>query len=120
MEDTFTKIEELTDHIKEYVNNNIDSAKIKTAKKSSALIAGIIARVVVLLIFMFAIVFASVALGFALGKFTGALYWGFLIVAGIYLLLAFMIWSMQEKILRLPIMNFMLQLLFKTNNNEKN
>ena len=69
---------------------------------------------------MFAFLFASVALAFALAKITGTLYWGFLIVAGIYLFIAFIVWSLQEKILRLPLMNFMLEQLFKTDDNEKN
>ncbi len=120
MENTFLKLEELAGHLKEYVNNNIDTAKLKTAEKSSALFAGIMARIIVMLVFVFAFLFASVALACVLAKITGALYWGFLIVAGIYLFLAFMVWSLQEKILRLPLMNFMLEQLFKTNDHEKN
>jgi hypothetical protein len=120
MEKTFIKIEELAGHITEYVNNNIDTAKLKTAEKSSSLFSGITARIIVMLVFVFAILFASVALACLLAKITGALYWGFLIVSGLYLFFAIIIWSTQEKMLRLPIMNFILEQLFKTNNNEKN
>jgi uncharacterized RDD family membrane protein YckC len=120
MEKTFIKIEELAGHIREYVNNNVETAKLKTAEKSSAIFAGIMARIIIILIFVFAILFASVALACLLAKITGALYWGFLIVAGLYLFFALIIWSTQEKILRLSIMNFILEQLFKTNNNEKN
>jgi hypothetical protein len=119
MEETFTKVEELADHVKEYLNNRIASVKLSTAEKSSGLLANIIARAIVALVFVFFIAFASVAVAYVFAKFTGELYWGFLMVAGIYLLLGLLVWVFREKILRMPIMNGMLQQLFKNDDDEK-
>ena len=113
MEDSFAKAEDLAVHIKEYMNNRIESVKLSAAEKSSKMLANLIAMAAVLLVFLFVIVFASIALAYALAKLTGELYWGFLIVAGIYLLLGSLIWLLKEKILRFPIMNAMLHQLFK-------
>ena len=113
MEDSFAKVEDLAVHIKEYLNNRIESVKLSAAEKSSKMLANLIAISAVLLVFLFVIVFASIALAYVLAKLTGELYWGFLIVAGIYLLLGSLIWLLKEKILRFPIMNAMLHQLFK-------
>ena len=113
MEDSFAKVEDLAVHIKEYMNNRIESVKLSAAEKSSKMLANLIAMAAVLLVFLFVIVFASIALAYALAKLTGELYWGFLIVSGIYLLLGSLIWLLKEKILRFPIMNAMLHQLFK-------
>ena len=112
MEDTFAKAEELAEHVKEYINNRMDSVKLSAAEKSSKLAATVIASVVVAMFFISFLFFASTALAFVFSKLTGSLSWGFLIVAGIYLLLGALVWLLKDRILQLPIMNAMLQQLF--------
>jgi len=113
MEKTFAKVEEMAEHVKEYVNNHINSAKISVAEKTSGILANIIAVTIVLTVFLFFIIFSSVALAFTFAKLTGEYYWGFLIVACIYLLIGVLVWALKEKLLRMPIMNSILQQLFK-------
>jgi Putative Actinobacterial Holin-X, holin superfamily III len=121
MEDTFTKAEELAGHVKEYVNNRISAAKLNVAEKSSLVLANLIAGAIVLAIFIIFILFAGIALAYAFSKWTGEYYWGFLIVAGIYLLLGLLVWVGKARILQLPIMNSLLQQLFtEADNDEKN
>lgn len=119
MEKTFARVEELADHVKEYVNNRIASVKLSVAEKTSAVLSTIIAMVVVLTVFVFFIVFAGIALAFVFAKLTGEYYWGFLIVAGIYLLVGLLVWTLKEKLIRLPIMNAILQQLFKEEENDE-
>ncbi len=113
MEETFAKVEELAEHVKEYVNNRISSVKLSSAEKSSKLTANILAVVIAALVFVFFLLFASIALAYVFSKLTGEFYWGFLIVAGIYFLFGLIVWLLREKILRIPIMNAMLEQLFK-------
>lgn len=119
MEKTFAKVEELADHVKEYVNNRIASVKLSIAEKTSAVLSNIIAMIIVLTVFVFFIVFAGIALAFVFAKLTGEYYWGFLIVAGIYLLIGILVWTLKERLIRLPIMNGILQQLFKEENDEQ-
>ena len=112
MEKTFAKVEEMADHVKEYVNNHISAVKLSVAEKTSALLANIIAVTIALLVFVMFVIFSSVAVAFAFAKLTGEYYWGFLIVAGIHLLIGILVWALKERILRMPIMNAILQQLF--------
>ncbi len=112
METLFTRIEELTGHFKEYVDNRIAVVKLRFAEKASAVVAGLLASLAVVFIFVCFIVFASVALAFVLSALIGKMYAGFLIVAGLYLLAAIIIWWGKEKLLRLPIMNAIIQKIF--------
>lgn len=112
MEKTFSKVEELVGHVKDYVDNQIDTVKLSAAEKISKLLAGFISLAVSLLVLGLFILFASFALALAFGKLTGEWYWGFLIVAGFYLLLGIFIWMAREKLLRLPILNVLLKQLF--------
>lgn len=113
MQETFSKLEELLAHLKEYLDNRIAYTKLSVAEKSSKIFANLVSIFVSVLILFFFVVFASIALAFALAKLTGEYYWGFLIVAGIYLLMGTIVWIAKEKLLRLPMMNALLKQFFK-------
>ncbi len=118
MEKTFAKIEELTDSVKEYVNTRVESVKLSVAEKSSALVANLVAGMLVAAVFLFFLIFAGIALALVLGEWTGKMWAGFLIVAGIYLLFGFIVWIAREKIIRLPVMNAMIKQLFSNDDEE--
>lgn len=113
MQETFSKLEELFAHLKEYLDNRVAYTKLSVAEKSSKIFANLVAIFVSVLILFFFVVFASIALAFALARLTGEYYWGFLIVAGIYLLMGTIVWMAKEKLLRLPMMNALLKQFFK-------
>ena len=118
MEKAFAKMEELTDSVKEYVNTRIASVKLSVAEKSSALVANLVAGMLVAAVFLFFLIFAGIALALVLSEWTGKLWAGFLIVAGIYLLIGIIVWIAREKIIRLPVMNALIKQFFSTDDEE--
>ena len=120
MEDTFSHAENLAAHLKEWTENRIASLKLSAAEKSSGLMANIVARLLVLILFLFFLVFAGIALALVFTKITGEYYWGFLVVSGIYLLLAVLCWIYRERLLQIPLMNAMVHQLFKEAADEEN
>lgn len=113
MEETIAKAEQLAGHIKEYVNVKIESVKLDAAEKSSKIIANAIAMLIILFILFLAIGFASIAAAYAISDKIGKTYTGFLIVSGIYLAIGIIIYMMREKLIRIPVMNSIIQELFK-------
>jgi hypothetical protein len=118
MEKAFAKVEEMAETVKEYVNTRIESVKLNAAEKSSAVIANVAAGLVVAAVFFFFIVFAGIALAFGLGEWIGKTWAGFLIVAGLYLLLGILVWAARGKIIRLPVMNALIKQLFRDDDEE--
>ena len=118
MEKAFAKVEELADTIKEYVNTRIDAVKLNAAEKSSAVISNIIAGLVVVSFFMLFFLFASIALAFGLGDWIGKTWAGFLIVAGLYLVIGIIVWTARVKIIQLPVMNELKKQLFGEDHEE--
>lgn len=112
MEKLFSKVEELVDNVKEYVNNRIDQVKLSTAEKTSAVLANILAGIIVAVVFLFFFIFGSMALAFGLGAWIGKIWAGFAIVAGFHLLIGIIVWSARGRLIRLPIMNALLRQLF--------
>lgn len=119
MENVFARVEELGAHIMEYVNVRMEAVKLSTAEKTSKAIAGALAFAVALQFLLLFLIFASFALAYAFAEWTGKLYWGFLIVAGIYLVAGIIIWMAREKLLRLPLMNAILRQMHTGNKEEE-
>jgi uncharacterized membrane protein YqjE len=115
MNDTFEKIEGLTEHVRDYITTRVEVAKLEIAEKTSLVIGNLIAGAVVALLFLFVIVFGSLAGAWALSDWIGKRYSGFLIVAGFYLLLAIIVWFARAQIIRFPVMNAIIKLLHKKN-----
>jgi Fe2+ transport system protein B len=118
MEKTFARVEELADTIKEYVNTRIESVKLSAAEKTSAVMANVLAGIIVAVVFLFFIIFASIALSVGLGEWIGNTWAGFLIVAGLYLLMGIVVWVARGKLIRLPLMNALIRQL--SGNDEDN
>ena len=112
MDTAFAKVEDLASSVKEYVDTRIDAVKLNAAEKSSGVIANVIAGIVVAVVFLFFIGLASTSLAYGLGEWIGKTWVGFLIVAGLYLLIGIIVWAGRGKLIRLPVMNAMIQQLF--------
>jgi hypothetical protein len=56
---------------------------------------------------------ASIALSIVLGEWIGKIWAGFLVVACFNLLIGIIIWFAREKLIRVPVMNALIQQLFK-------
>jgi len=113
MNDTFEKIEGITEHVRDYIATRIEVVKLEIAEKTSLVMGNLIAGAVVALLFLFVIVFGSLAGAWALSDWIGKRYSGFLIVAGFYLLLAVIIWFARARLIRFPVMNAIIKLLHK-------
>jgi Predicted membrane protein len=113
MNETFEKIEGLTQHVKEYVQTRIDLAKLEIAEKISQVVGNLIAVMVVMVLFLFVLVFGSLAGAWALSEWLDNNWAGFLIVAGIYCLLAVIVWFARGRLIRFPVMNAIIRQLGK-------
>ena len=113
MEKLFTKAEDLASNIKDYVNARIDALKLNAAEKTSGIIANFVARIMVIIFLFFFVGLGSIALSLVLGLWIGNAWIGFLIVGLFYLLLALIVWATRDKLIRLPVMNAIIQQMFK-------
>jgi fatty acid desaturase len=118
MEKAYAKVEELADNVKEYINTRVESVKLAAAEKSSMVISNVIAVLVVGVVFLLFVIFAGAALAFGLSEWIGKTWAGFLIVAGLYLLIGIVVWKARERIIRLPVMNALIRQLFPNEDEE--
>ena len=122
MQEAFKKMEQTVDHLKSYVNTKIDQAKFGVAEKASDMLSLFIAKTMIVVIFFLFILFVSQSAAYLIGGFFDKTWLGFLIVGGFYLFVAVLTWIGREKMIRLPIMNAIINRLFNNQNgkDEKN
>ena len=113
----FEKIKENTDELqdraKEFLDANIAYYKLygfKIAMKSTTLMLKLfLLSIMLVIVTLFFSIALALAIGYALDNFA----YGFLIVGGIYLVLAILVYKVQDKIVEGPILRTFSKMLFK-------
>lgn len=106
--------------ITQYIDLRLDYLKLEGIDVFSNISSKIITIVFGLFFGIIFITFLLFALAFFLGEILGANYWGFLIVSGIFLLLALLFFLLRKIILQNPLVNALTTSLFqKKIENEK-
>jgi Putative Actinobacterial Holin-X, holin superfamily III len=120
MSEEFRKIESLLEQVKDYVNTRAAQLKLSIAEKLSKAVADMVAKLIAGLVFLAFLFFGSIAAAIALGQWLGKLWLGFLLVAGFFLVVGILIWKTRNRVLRIPLMNSLLEKLFDNkSDNEK-
>jgi uncharacterized membrane protein YdbT with pleckstrin-like domain len=113
MEKVFNQTEGLVGQIGEYVEIRMEEVKLDVMDKSSTVMASVISRALVFFLIVFVVLFASTAVAFVLGEIWGRIWLGFLVVSGLYVVLALLAWGTKERTIRIPIFNSLLKHLTK-------
>ncbi|MEO6547517.1 MAG: phage holin family protein [Ferruginibacter sp.] len=93
----------------DYVETRIDLLKLKAINKSSEVISSLVAVIAIIIAATVAVLLLNIALALWVGDLLGRAYLGFLVVAGIYLLLALLIHFFKDTWLKGPVSNIIIK-----------
>lgn len=113
MENQSSPVESLIDRVKSYVETRIDLLRLKAIDKSSSFLSLLISMVVVILVSFIAVMLLSVGIALLLGDLLGKAYYGFFIVAAIYLITGLVVYKNRDKWLKKPMANKMIHKLME-------
>lgn len=98
------KLEDLTVNINRYLKINIDLIKLEATEQSSVIGSILISNIIMLLVTFLLILFASIGAGFYISDYYANNYSGFIVVAGVYFLIALVVLLIKrnfiEKLIR--------------------
>ena len=109
------KIEALTDHLKIYVNTNLELNRLEATERISVLGSIFISQMLIVPAGILFVLFMSISVGFYLSKHFGGSDIGFAIVAGLYLLLGIVLILSRKRMLERPIRDRIIREAFKKN-----
>jgi len=107
--DDFKKVEDLVDHVKEYVHVRVDEARLGLAERVSGAIASLIAAGILAGILTIAFIFVFIAGAILISYLLNDFILGFLIVGAFLALAGLCIWWARQRLIRMPIMNIFLE-----------
>lgn len=120
MDNIATNIEMLYQKAKEYTETSIELLRLNAIDKTADVVSSLFARLaLVMLVAMFTL-FINIALSIFIGKLLNEMYLGFLIVSGVYLILAVVVFYFNDKLLKIPITNLVIAKLLKTKDKKTN
>ena len=105
MDNNKTAVEEFFDKLKDYVELRLELLKLKIINKASGALSDLI--ILIILILVLSLILFCFTIGFALliGAWLGKLYLGFFIVAGVYIIIGFILYSGRNKFVKTSVSN---------------
>ncbi len=103
------QLTKLFDEVKIYLNLRLDYLKLNVAEYLIRFFSGLVLWMVLFWFIFFVLVFGSFAFAYWFGELTGKLWLGFVIVAGIYLVLAILIYSLRKPMIVAPFTRMVLE-----------
>ncbi len=105
MENQNSSIEALWDKVRSYVETRIELVKLKAIDKSSSVISGLASMIIVVMSCFIFLGLFNIGLALLLGELLGKAYYGFFVLAGLYLIIGLVLYKSRDKILKTPIIN---------------
>ena len=118
MEKRATLIESLFEKAEAYAKTNLVLFKLNAIDKSADIFSTIVSKLAVIIAVLLIIFLASIGLSLWIGELVGKVYYGFLIVAGFYVLVA-LILHYKPGIIKSPVNDSIITKMLNNKNDEK-
>jgi len=105
MEHPSENIEDLFEKASDYVETRLELFKLKTALTTAELVSEMVVRVVLVSILTIMVIMLNIGIALWLGEILGKNYYGFLVLAGLYSLLAMLLYFFRRKWIASPVSN---------------
>lgn len=115
MEELKTKAGDLTDSVTDYIQTYYKLTVLNAADKATSIAAATLASLTIALLGIFVLLFGGIALGIWLGNLLDNPALGYLLVAGIFLLLIIVVIAFRKKLVFPIIRNKLINLLYEPN-----
>jgi hypothetical protein len=105
MSETTGSLRSLLEKSQDYLENRIEVTKLRTIDKSSELLSTIAVVIILILPAVLFLLFVSAALAIYLGHHLGRMYYGFLIVGGVYGVTGLLVYIRRNEWIKTPVSN---------------
>ena len=112
MESKPTNVEELFQKLKEYADTRLELFKLKSINKISGFTSSVLTMIVLVLLLSAVLLCITIALALLIGAWVGKAYYGFFIVAGIYIIIGLVLYFSRDKLIKTPVGNKLIKELF--------
>ncbi len=108
-EETNNMFEALVDRTTDYIETRAELIKLKAQKKSAELASSIFATFFVVIILSFFFILLNIGLALWIGSYFERNYFGFFILAGLYLFISLVVFMCRKSFIKEPLANFIIK-----------
>ena len=105
MDNKTTSAETLLANIRDYIETRINLLKLKAIDKSSGVISSVASVAFIVILGFIFILLLNIGIALLLGSLLGKAYYGFFILAAIYIIIGIILYNSRDKWLKTPITN---------------
>lgn len=113
MEDKAKPLESLLNSATEYGKTSYELFKLKALDKTSNVVSSVVPHSIVLIILSSFMLFLNLGIALWLGEIFGKIFYGFLIIAGFYLIIGVIIYFFLYKWLKKLVCNYVIKQMLK-------
>lgn len=103
MENKPTSVEELFYKLKDYGDTRLDLFKLKAINKVSSFMSSVIVSIILIVLLFLVLISVTIGFGLLIGGRLGNIFWGFFIMAAIYIIIGLVLYSGRNKLLKQPV-----------------
>ncbi|MCO4294658.1 hypothetical protein NF867_17485 [Solitalea sp. MAHUQ-68] len=118
-DDKIPRLNYLIERLKVQMELKIELLMLKIAESCGRTIGNVITNLAVLIMVVIGIILISVGAAYLLVPYLGALWKGFLAVAGVYLLLAIVLYLIKDSVIEKPLLNAFTKIILKKEDHGK-
>ncbi len=105
VEDRKELIEEIFEKAEDYLKTNLQLIKLKATDKVAGVVSNLVSQIAIVMLGFLFLLMLSIGIAFWIGLALGQTYYGFMIVAGFYLLLTMIVIIFKKELIKNPISN---------------
>ena len=105
MENKPTSVEELFYKLKNYGDTRLDLFKLKSINKVSGFISTLIVSVILVVVLFLVLLCITIGAALLIGALLGKAFYGFFIIAIVYIIIGLVLYSSRDKFLKTPVSN---------------
>lgn len=110
-----TAIETIFEKVEDYSKTTIELVTLKAIDKTADIVSSLAITIILFIVFASVALLVSIGLAIWLGTLTGALYNGFFIMAGVYMLIGLVVYIFRKDWIKTSVSNSLIDSMLKSN-----
>jgi preprotein translocase subunit SecY len=108
-----TPVEVLFEKVSDYGKTTIELLKLKAIDKSANVVSSLVSKMILMLVVAMFVLTATTALALWLGELLGKTYHGFLVVAGLYIFIAILLYAFRNQWIKKPVSDLVIKQMYQ-------
>ena len=92
-----------------YLETRIELLKLQAVDKSSGVVSSVVSSIVIAILIVFGLSILNIGLSIWIGTLIGEVWLGFMVVGGVYVLLAILFMAFKDKFVKRPVTNLLIK-----------